>query len=159
MIESSERSPDRSARCDRRVVSRYRKQVLTVAALAAALVSLCVMVASAAPAVKITNCNRASSRPKAITLTCGDGNTALTKLRWSSFGGAAAQASGTFEMNTCTPNCAGGKVVRYPVAVKAGSIRKCKAGLRVYNKLSLKFTGRAPKSASSLKNWTLGCPT
>jgi hypothetical protein len=140
-------------------MSRYRKQALTIAAFAAALVSLGVMVASAAPAVKITNCNSASSRPKAITLTCGDGNTALTKLRWSSFGGAAAQASGTFAMNTCTPNCAGGKVVRYPVAVKASNIRKCKAGLRVYNKLSLKFTGRAPKSASSLKNWTLGCPT
>ncbi len=158
MIESSKRSSDRSARRDRRVMSRYRKQALTVAALAAALLSLCVMVASAAPAVKIVNCNSASSRPKAITLTCGDGNTALTKLRWSSFGGAAAQASGTFEMNTCTPNCAGGKVVRYPVTVKAGNIRKCKAGLRVYNKLSLKFTGRAPKSASNLKNWTLGCP-
>jgi hypothetical protein len=159
MIEFSERSSDHGPRNDRRVVSRYRKQALTVAVLAAVLISLGVMVAWAAPAVKITNCNSASSRPKTLTLTCGDGNTVLSKLRWSSFGGTSAQASGTFEMNTCTPNCAGGKVVRYPVAVKAGNIRKCKAGLRVYNKLSLKFTGRAPKSASSLKNWTLGCPT
>lgn len=159
MIESSERSSDHCASYDRRVMSRFRKQALTVAALAAALVSLGAMVASAAPAVKITNCNSASSRPKGLTLTCGDGNTVLSKLRWSSFGGVSAQASGTFEMNTCTPNCAGGKVVRYPVTVKASSIRKCKAGLRVYNKLSLKFTGRPPKSTSSLKNWTLGCPT
>jgi hypothetical protein len=158
MIEFSERSSGHSARYDYRFMSRYRKQALTVAALAVALVSLGVMVASAAPAVKITNCNSASSRPKTLTLTCGDGNTVLGKLRWSSFGGASAQASGTFEINTCTPNCAGGKVVRYPVTVKASSIRNCKAGLRVYNKLSLKFTARAPKSASSLKNWTLGCP-
>ncbi len=158
MTESSERSSDHSARFGRRAVSRYRMQASIVAAVAVALVSLGVMVASAAPAVKITNCNSASSHPKALTLTCGDGNTVLSKLRWSSFGGVSAQASGTFEMNTCTPNCAGGKVVRYPVAVKASNIRKCKAGLRVYNKLSLKFTARAPKSASGLKNWTLGCP-
>jgi hypothetical protein len=158
MIESSQRSLQRGERHDRAVVSRARKQTLTFAALAIVLLSLGAIVASAASAVKITNCNSASSRPKALTLTCGDGNTVLSKLRWSSFGGVSAQASGTFEMNTCTPNCAGGKVVRYPVAVKAGNIRKCKAGLRVYNKLSLRFTGRAPKSASGLKNWTLGCP-
>ncbi|HXQ00781.1 MAG TPA: hypothetical protein VN845_12045 [Solirubrobacteraceae bacterium] len=139
-------------------MTRFRRQILTITVLAAALVSVGVIAASAAPAVKITNCNSASSHPKALTLTCGDGNTVLSKLRWSSFGGVSAQASGTFEMNTCTPNCAAGKVVRYPVAVKASNIRKCKAGLRVYNKLSLKFTARAPKSASSLKNWTLGCP-
>jgi hypothetical protein len=159
MIESSQSSPERGERQDHAVVSRYRKQILTVAVLAIALLSLSVMVASAAPAVKITNCVTASSRPKLLTLACGDGNTVLSKLRWSSFGSASARATGTLEMNTCSPNCAGGKVVHYPVAVMAGSIRKCKAGLRVYNKLSLRFTGRAPKSASGLKNWTLGCPT
>lgn len=158
MIESSERLSNHGARCGVGVVCCYRKQSLTVAALVVVLVLLGVMVASAASTVKITNCNSASSRPKALTLTCGDGDTVLGKLRWSSFGGVSAQASGTLELNTCTPNCAGGKVVRYPVAVKASNIRKCKAGLRVYNKLSLKFTGRAPKSASSLKSWTLGCP-
>ncbi len=159
MIEFSEKSSEHDARYCGRAVSRYRMQASIAVALAVALVSLAVVVASAASTVKITNCNSASSRPEALTLTCGDGNTVLSKLRWSSFGGVSAQASGTFEMNTCNPNCAGGKVVRYPVAVKAGSIRKCKAGLRVYNKLSLKFTGRAPKSTSGLKSWTLGCPT
>jgi hypothetical protein len=159
MIESSQRSPERGEHHDCAVVSRCRKQILTVAVLAIALVSLSVMAAAAAPAVKITNCVSASSRPKLLTLACGDGNTVLSKLRWSSFGGASARASGTLEVNTCSPNCAGGKVVRYPVAVTAGSIRKCKAGLRIYDKLSLRFTGRAPKSASGLKNWTLGCPT
>jgi hypothetical protein len=67
-------------------------------------------------------------------------------------------ATGTLQANTCTPNCAGGKFVRYPVAVKANGTRTCKAGLRVYGKLTLRFTGRVPSSAGSLKNWTLGCP-
>lgn len=116
-------------------------------------------VAWAAAPVKITNCVRASSRPRALTLTCGDGNTVLTELRWSSFGGASARARGTLEMNTCSPNCARGNVVSYPVAVRANAPRTCKAGLRVYNKLTLQFIGRAPTSVSDLKRWTLGCPT
>ncbi len=108
--------------------------------------------------LKITNCTKAVGRPKTLTLTCGDGNTLLFGLRWSSFGGASAQATGTLELNTCTPNCAAGKFVRYPVAVKAHDPRACKAGPRVYNELTLRFTGRAPSSAGRLKHWTLGCP-
>jgi hypothetical protein len=115
--------------------------------------------ASAASPVKITNCVKASSRPKTLTLACGDGNTVLSGLRWSSFGGKSARASGTLQMNTCSPNCAAGKVVRYPVSVSAGDTRTCKAGLRVYDKLTLRFTGRAPSSTSGLKHWTLGCPS
>ena len=84
--------------------------------------------------------------------------TVLTGLRWSSFGGASALATGTLQTNTCTPNCASGKFVRYPVAVRANSPRTCKGGLRVYDKVTLRFTGRAPSSAGSLKHWTLGCP-
>jgi hypothetical protein len=114
--------------------------------------------ASASSTIKITNCTSASSRPKTLTLTCGDANTVLTGLRWSSFGGASALATGTLETNTCTPNCANGKFVRYSVAVRANDPRTCKAGLRVYNKVALRFAGRAPSSAGSLKHWTLGCP-
>jgi hypothetical protein len=127
--------------------------------LAATILTSCAMVASAAPAVKITNCVKASGRPKSVTLACGDGNTVLNGLRWSSFGGASAQARGTLEMNTCTPNCAAGKVLEYPVSVQASGQRTCKAGLRVYDEVTLKFTGRTPASANSLKRWTLGCPT
>jgi len=127
--------------------------------LAAVLLSLGASVTSGASSLKITNCVKASVRPKTLTLTCGDGNTVLSGLRWSSFGAASARARGTFAMNTCNPNCAQGKVVRYPVAVKAGAPHSCKGGLRVYDKLTLQFTGRTPSSASSLKRWTLGCPT
>ena len=138
---------------------RLHKHLLASLALAAAIVAVGAIAAFAASPLKVTNCNSASSRPKSVTLTCGDGNTVLKGLKWSSFGGASAQAKGTLEMNTCEPNCAAGKDVSYPVSVKATSPRTCKKGVRVYNKLALQFTGRAPKSAGSLKNWTLGCPT
>jgi hypothetical protein len=129
--------------------------ILAVAVLVAAFA----ISAFAASPLKITNCNTAASRPKLLTLTCGDGNTVLKGLSWSTFGGSSAQAKGTFVMNTCEPDCAAGRDVSFPVTVKATSPRTCKIGVRVYNKLTLRFTGRAPKSAGSLKNWTLGCPT
>ncbi len=132
--------------------------VLTSGILVVVLAAVLGAGASASSTIKITNCTSASSRPKMVTLTCGDGNTALTGLRWSSFGGASALATGTLETNTCTPNCASGKVVRYSVAVKASGSRTCKAGLRVYNKVTLRFTRHAPSSARSLTHWTLGCP-
>ncbi|HTA97777.1 MAG TPA: hypothetical protein VK730_09065 [Solirubrobacteraceae bacterium] len=134
------------------------RQFLVLTTLVAATAAAGAMAASGAGTVKITNCNKASSRPKQVTLTCGDGNTALSGLRWSSFGGASASAAGTFLTNTCTPNCAEGKVVRFPVSVKAYDTRSCKRGLRVYNKLTLKFTARKPSSAGNLTRWTLGCP-
>lgn len=137
----------------------YNRRFLTCGILVVTLLVSGAMSASGASNLKITNCNKATSKPKSVTLTCGDGNTVLSGLSWSTFGGTSASASGTFKMNTCEPNCASGKVLSYPVSVKATSPRNCKAGLRVYDKLTLKFTGRAPKSVGRLKNWTLGCPT
>jgi hypothetical protein len=138
---------------------RLHKHFLASLALAAVIVAVGAIAAFASSPLKITNCNTASSRPKSLTLACGDGNTVLKGLSWSSFGGSSAQAKGTFVINLCEPNCAAGKDASYPVTAKASGQRSCKKGLRVYSKLTLQFTGRAPKSANSLKRWTLGCPT
>ena len=137
-----------------------RSALLAAAAsLAVALIAAGAMSASAASPLKITNCNRAGTRPRLLTLTCGDGNTVLKGLKWSSFGGSTGQGKGRFVMNTCEPNCAQGKDVSYPVSVKATNPRRCKGGVRVYNRVTLQFTGRKPSSSGSLKSWTLGCPT
>ncbi len=113
--------------------------------------------ASAVTPLKITNCNKAVSRPKLLTLTCGDGNTVLKGMSWSSFGGAVALGKGTFVTNTCKPNCAEGKDVSYPVSVKASASKKCKGGVRVYEKLTLTFAGRKP-GANIPRSWKPGCP-
>ncbi len=131
---------------------------LASAMLALVVAAAVAITASAASPLKINNCVKASIRPKSVTLTCADGNTVLTGLTWSSFGGSVAKAKGTFATNTCEPNCASGKVVKYPVIATAYETRKCKNGVRVYNKLTLVFTGRSPKAASQLKRWTPGCP-
>lgn len=113
--------------------------------------------ASATAPLKITNCNRAVSRPTLLTLTCGDGNTVLKGLQWSSFGGPSARGTATFVTNTCKPNCAAGKDVSYPARLAVTSPRTCKGGVRVYNKLKLEFLARAPGPGVP-RTWTLGCP-
>jgi hypothetical protein len=138
-------------------MSLHKHRLLASCLLAAAItLAALVMSAAAAAPLKITNCNRAASRPKLVTLTCGDGNTVLKGLSWSSFGAATAQAKGTFVTNTCKPNCAEGKDVSYPVRVNVSASKKCK-GVRVYERVALTFTGRKPGPAIP-RNWKLGCP-
>jgi hypothetical protein len=141
-----------------RLMTLHKHQLLLGAPLAAAaLIAAFAISASAASPLKITNCNKAASSPKLLTLTCADANTALKGMTWSSFGGPAAQGRGTFVMNTCEPNCAAGKDVSYPVKVKATGALTCKHGLRVYGRLALHFTGRAP-GREIPRNWKLACP-
>jgi hypothetical protein len=138
----------------------FPKRFLASALLAAALlIAAFSLSALAVSPVKITNCIKATSSPKLLTLTCGDGNTVLKGLSWSSFGGQTAHARGAFVTNTCEPNCAEGKDVSYPVSVRASSPKACKGGTRIYSKLALVFTARTPLSISRYKHWTLGCPT
>lgn len=132
---------------------------LLSATLAAIVLALAISASAASAPLKITDCTKATSSPKSVTLTCADANTVLGGLRWSSFGGFVAQAKGTLEVNKCEPNCAAGKFSKYPVKATASGTRKCKGGLRVYSKLNLQFTGKPPAKANSLKSWTLSCPT
>jgi hypothetical protein len=135
-----------------------KHHLIASAALAAALVlAALAMSAAATTPLKITNCNKAVSRPKTFTLTCGDGNTYLKGMSWSSFGGSTAVGKGTFVTNTCNPNCSAGKNVSYPVSVKATSSKKC-SGATVYRKLSLTFTGSRRPGSGVPRSWTFGCP-
>ena len=124
----------------------------------AVLIAMSAVSASASSPLKITNCNAAVSRPKLLTLSCGDGNTVLKGLSWSSFGGSTARAKGTFVMNTCEPNCAAGTDVSFKVKIKATNPRTCKRGVRVYNRVTLQFIGHAPSKRNDFTRWTLGCP-
>jgi hypothetical protein len=129
------------------------------ALLAAAIILAALSIsASAATSLKITNCNKAASRPKLLTLTCGDGNEVLKGMTWSNFGAPTATGKGTFVTNDCEPNCAAGKDVSYPVSVKAQGSKKCK-GATVYAKLSLTYTGPKKPPPSEPRKWFFPCPS
>ena len=142
------------------MTTRKHHHLTASALLAAAILAIAAfaMSASAASPMKITNCNKTASKPTTLTLTCGDANTYLKGLSWSSFGGSTAKAKGTFVIDLCKPNCASGKNASYPVSLTAANSKKCK-GASVYTKLVLTFTGRKPASVNLLKDWKLGCPT
>src|SRR5271154_1322219 len=159
-------SPQREMRCtrdsplwdDSRMRGRGRQLLAVAVVAAAAIAGTGAKSASASSPLKITNCNTAVRRPKLLVLSCGDGNTALKGLSWSSFGGSTARAKGTFVMNTYEPNCAAGRDVSFKVNVKATNPRTCKRGLRVYNRVTLQFIGHAPSERNDFTRWTLGCP-
>ena len=56
-------------------------------------------------------------RPSNFILTCADANDVLTGLHWVSWGTNAAFATGIEQINNCTPDCADGKFISYPVLV------------------------------------------
>jgi len=54
-------------------------------------------------------------------------------IRWDSWGGKTASGRGSAVHNNCKPNCADGKLTRYPVTVKYKRKRSC-LGKRAYVK-------------------------
>jgi hypothetical protein len=66
----------------------------------------------------VINCQfKPEVRPSAMILTCADANDVLTGLHWVSWGTSAAFATGIEQINDCTPYCAAGKFINYPVLV------------------------------------------
>jgi hypothetical protein len=57
------------------------------------------------------------TRPSSFVLTCADANDALTALNWVSWANNVAFGLGTEKVNTCTPDCADGKLVGYPALI------------------------------------------
>jgi hypothetical protein len=73
-----------------------------------------------APAEKtvVVNCLfKSQTRPSWFILTCADAGDSLTSLHWVSWGSGAAFATGIERINNCTPDCAAGKFINYPVLV------------------------------------------
>lgn len=134
-----------------------KPHLITGALLILALIAAFAIPASAASPLKVTNCSKAQSKPKTVVLACGDGNTALKNLSWSSFGGATAKGKGTLVTNLCEPNCATGKNVSYPVSIVGTGSKKCK-GTGVYVKFTFTYTGKKPP-ASVPRKWFFTCPS
>jgi hypothetical protein len=68
--------------------------------------------------VAVVDCTgQPQTRPSSFILTCADANDALSGLRWVSWAAGQAFGTGTEKVNTCTPDCADGKLVSYPALI------------------------------------------
>ncbi len=86
--------------------------------------------------------------PRDYVLACGDGNTALTRLRWSHWGGRTATATATEELNLCVPDCVEGKLARFPVTVVAQRMRDHR-----YGEIVVTAGPRRPRGVHRVERW------
>lgn len=54
-----------------------------------------------------------------------DNHSFISGIHWKSVSGDAASATGTLTTDSCTPDCASGKSINYPIKIIAGSPRQC----------------------------------
>lgn len=66
------------------------------------------------------------------------------KLKWTSWTGDGASATGEDWINNCTPDCADGSFSAFPVALKASRPRVV-LGHRIFTRLTVTWTGSRPK--------------
>ena len=93
--------------------------VVTGCASAPARATGTALIQPASPAkTVVVNCQfKTQTRPSWFILTCADAGDSLTSLHWVSWGSGAAFATGIERINDCTPDCAAGKFINYPVLV------------------------------------------
>jgi hypothetical protein len=89
---------------------------------------------------------KAEVRPSTFTIACGDGNSYLTKLKWTAWGSTAASASGIYTENNCDPYCAAGKFIS-SVAKVTLSRPKTFKGRRFFTNLHVAYVS-GPKFKS-----------
>jgi len=88
---------------------------------------------------------KAEVRPSTFTISCADGNSYLTKLKWSSWG-STARADGVFTINNCDPYCAAGKFVSSEAVVTLSKPKAVK-GQRFFTNLHVGYVS-GPKFKS-----------
>ncbi|MGH3187872.1 MAG: hypothetical protein ACRDPY_02225 [Streptosporangiaceae bacterium] len=99
----------------------------------------------------VVNCAmHAQTRPGTYILACGDGNGYVNKLQWASWGSSAAFATGSYVFNTCTPNCAAGHYVSFPVLAALWRTEPWSGhgGQRYFSRLTIILTGSTTYKAA-----------
>jgi hypothetical protein len=138
-----------------------RRRLLLIA-LIAAVVGISAATASGGARV-VGNCTHSQIRPASVILFCGDANAALTRLHWTSFGGATAAASGQYTANDCKPDCAAGHVHSYPATAVFSKPKRCPDGHRDYRVAVVSFSSATrPAGAAGGKGqpgmFSITCP-
>ena len=145
---------DVGARSDEITVTKRAVRYLLTGVLSLLAVSSCAAIdAVAMPAgasstrVVVQPCTgKAEVRPSTFVISCGDGNSYLTKLKWNAWGSATARADGVFTINNCDPYCAAGKFVSSEAVVTLSKPKTFK-GLRFFTNLHVGYVS-GPKFKS-----------
>ena len=107
--------------------------------------------------VVLVNCGGVGQvRPAGYDLGCMPSNELVTGLTWTSWR-SAAFGSGTLEVNNCTPTCAQGKYIKYPILVVLWRAEPWSThpGQKYFSRLTWIFTGNRPGRASAAQTFVL----
>lgn len=103
--------------------------------------------AAKSPGYVVLNCAfKPQVKPSTYVLTCADDGTGIQDMHWTNWTSQLASGYGTFFENDCTPNCADGKIIHYPVLATfwgSATVSGYPADRR-YTELTLIFTGTRP---------------
>jgi hypothetical protein len=94
------------------------------------------------PAV-LADCVKPSVEPTSLTIACADANFVVDDLEWSSWGGDAAEATGTARVNDCKPDCGAGSFENYEASLTLSRLERC-GGRELYTEAEIDFVGDAP---------------
>ncbi len=114
--------------------------------------------ASAAPSqVVLVNCSGAGQvRPTGYDIGCMPSSELVTGLTWTSWR-SVAFGSGILEVNNCTPTCAQGTYIKYPILVVLWRAQPWPkhAGQDYFSRLTWIFTGKHPGHVPTTQTFVL----
>jgi hypothetical protein len=70
-------------------------------------------------------------------------NHTVLNMEWTSWGEPVAEGTGVLPLSNCLPNCAAGKVTRWPATIRLSRIRVCEGAVRYYTHLYLELPRRS----------------
>lgn len=132
-------------------------RVRIVAALAG-LASVAALLVGLSPAASAGDTARATAwvacdggellltvQPVEHLISCGDANSGLLKMTWSSWGASQARGTGVYYWNDCDPNCSAGTTYRAKAVIVLDRVR-VQAGEPVFTLATIRYvdnTGQA----------------
>jgi hypothetical protein len=97
----------------------------------------------------VGDCRHSQSKPAQVIVYCADANGLFEHLRWSSFGGSTARATGDYSVNDCSPSCAAGHFRTYPVSVTFSHATRCPDGKHDYQVALAVYTSQPNRPSGS----------
>jgi len=107
--------------------------------------------------VVLVNCGGTGQvRPAGYDIGCMPSNELVTRLTWTSWR-SAAFGSGILKVNDCTPTCAQGTYVKYPILVVLWRARPWPGhpGREYFSRLTWIFTAQRPGHAPAAQTFVL----
>jgi hypothetical protein len=132
-----------------RLVWPARAAAVVIAIVAAsALTGGCTPSASPAAVsqVRMSRCGGAlRAQPDVVNVTCLNNSIMARHLRWSSWGGPVATATGSAVVDLCAyEDCYAGDYVTVPIVIITSKIVRCSRSAHAYSEMQYVFVGRSP---------------